>query len=129
MRGQLTFEFIITIVFILIIFVVGLAVFESRQNQNFSYFENWAGQNIANKIARNINSAALMDNNGVISDNVVFDLRKISISVSGNSLALYKENYFIDAPLSTSMVVFNITDLNGLIFFRKINGFVVVGYS
>ena len=127
-KGQLTFEFIITIVFILAIFVVGLAVFEARQNLNVSYSDKWFAQNTAHKLARNINNAALLDDNAQISDSIVFDLKGVLVAVKGNTLSFYKANFFIDAPLATSNVFFGVTDLNGVILFKKINGAVVVSY-
>ena len=129
MRGQVTFEFITTIVFILAIFIVGMAIFQSRLEMNSNFSQKWAVQNLAYKVARNIDNANLLDNNASITDIIYFDRQDFVPSVFGNALTFYKEDLFVDAPLSTSNVSFLVTDFNGPIIFKKINGMVVVGYS
>lgn len=129
LRGQVSFEFIIVIVFILLIFVGGLAIFSLRQEENISYSQKWALGNSANMIARNIESVWLLDGNAVISDVIVLDLKGISFSVSDSAVAFYNENFFVDSPFSVGGLSFLVSDFNGLIFFKKVNGDVVVDYS
>lgn len=128
-RGQVTFEFIITVVIILGIFVAGLAIFEDRQSMNFSFSQKWVVQNIAFRMARDIDNAYLLDDNAVITDVVYFSNPNVNFAINGNSLVFHGGSFFVDAPLSTSNVSFLVTDFNGNIFFRKTSGGVVVGYS
>jgi len=129
MRGQITFEFIISIVVVLLLFVSGLAIFESSQRTNYSSFDKWTAENIGYRISRNVNNAVLLDENSVIVENLQYSGGDVLISVADNFLIFSGSNLFLQIPMITNKVVFNVTDLNGLIYFKKINGFVVVDYS
>ncbi|MFA5931466.1 MAG: hypothetical protein WC821_04105 [archaeon] len=127
-KGQLSFEFIITVILILGIFIYGLSIFQARNDLNSSSIQKWSSNEMAWKIARNINNVYLLDDNSSIMDYIYWNETGASVSVNRVVQVYYGENYS-DAPLLTNIVDWRITDLNGAIYFKKINGRVVVDYS
>lgn len=127
-KGQVSFEFIITVILVLGIFVYGLYIFQVRNDLNSSSIQKWASDEMAWRIARNINNAYLLDDNATIMDYIYWDETSNSVSVNKTVQIYYGENYS-DAPLLTNLVDWRVTDLNGLIYFKKINGVVIVDYS
>lgn len=128
-RGQISFEFIMAIIIILLVFVAGLSIFTSRQDMNLAYSQKWGAQNAAYKLARNINNAALLDGNAVISDSVVFAVSGLSVVAAGNVLTLSGNGFSAGVPIDVNSAIINITDLNGTVVFRKSGGVVTVGYN
>jgi len=122
-------EFIITIMFVLGVFAFGVFLFENGTFTNQAAFQRWNAQSVADKIARNINSVYLADNNLVFYDYIYWDASTQSVFVSGKSVqTYYSDYYFYSSPINAE-VQWNITDVNGLIYFKKQNNVVVVSYE
>jgi uncharacterized protein (UPF0333 family) len=128
-KGQVSMEFIITIILIMGIFIFSLFLFENRFVINQSYSEQWDAMSIANRFSRNINNVYLMDENALVIDyffwndpgkRIVFEERTIFV--------FYNDNDFIDATI-TSIFDYDISDLNGAIFFRRNNNGVMISYE
>jgi hypothetical protein len=128
-RGQVSFEFIISVVLILAFFVFSLMIFEQRTGLNISYSETWFAQGMAYKLARNINNAYLLDDNSFLSEDLYWVDGGQSVSLGRKSIQVFFNNSFGEAPLSTSNVDWRISDVNGLIYFKKVGGRVIVDYS
>ncbi len=128
-RGQVTFEFLVTIIIVLVIFVVGMAIFQSRNDLNNNNFQKWDCEDISYRLARNINNAYFLDENSSIRDSLFWSGNSKGFSISNNSVNVYSGDVFFSASIVTSDVDFVAADLNGVIFFKKINGRVVVDYS
>ena len=128
-KGQISFEFIISIIFILMIFVYGVMVFEQKNSQNLVLNYKWNAQLTADRLARNINNVYLMDNNSIYGEYFYWVDSERSVSVSENAvLAWWDTGSFSDSPIQAK-VNWQITDVNGLIVFEKINNEVVVKYG
>ena len=127
--GQISIEFIITILIVLGIFIFGLYIFQNRTSLNYVSDEKWSSQNVAFEIARNINNAYLLDDNSVVTSTIVWKSDWKSVYLEKKSVVVSYQGTIADAPIATSNVEWRITDLNGLIYFHKINGRVVVDYS
>jgi hypothetical protein len=128
-RGQVTFEFIIAIVVVLLLFISGLVIYQSRQSVNLSSFTTWGLENLGNRLARNINTVSLLDENSVLTENLYYSFPNVSISGRENYLIFSGNNILVQIPLVTNKVSFLVSDFNGPIIFKKVNGVVVVGYS
>jgi uncharacterized protein (UPF0333 family) len=128
-KGQVTMEFMVTIILILGVFVFGVSIFQSRSDLNYSSALRWANTDTAFRIARNINSVNLLDDNALVKDYIYWNQKGASVSLSRNAVEVYTNNTYADAALSTGNIIWNVTDFNGLIYFRKINGAVIVGYD
>ncbi|MCX6803176.1 MAG: hypothetical protein NTY48_01245 [Candidatus Diapherotrites archaeon] len=129
-KGQITVEFIIVVVLIAIVFVFSVALYQDRQNENQISSEKWSAQLLANRIARNINSVYFSDGNAVLTDPIVIKGLDVNVIVAGGGVRVfYPLSMSMTTRIATRNVTYNVTDLNGFIFFRKIDGNVTVGYS
>ena len=128
-KGQVSMEFIITAMLILGIFFLGLFIFQSRSDMNLSTSQKLSATDVAFKIARNINNVFLLDENASIEDYVYWNSRGMSVELGEKSVQVYYHNTVSDALLSTKDIVWNVSDFNGLIYFKKIDGRVVVDYN
>lgn len=122
-------EFIVSIILILAIFLFGLMIFQSRNDLNYVSSDRWLAQETAYRVARNINNVYLLDNNSVIQDVIYWNSFEHNIALGRKSVQVYFNDNFADASLVNGNVDLRVTDFNGLIYFKKINGKVVVDYS
>ena len=128
-RGQITFEFIIAIVFILMLFVYGMMLFESKTSQNIVYNYQWNAQLTADRLAKNINNVYLMDNNSIYRESFYWQDSDRNVTVSKHSILVWwNSGSFSDSPVIAKFD-WQITDVNGLLIFEKINDKVVVKYG
>ena len=112
-------EFIVTIVFVMIIFMFGAYLFQDRTNFNSAKIVSWNAHQAADQIARGVNTVGLMDNNSLISDYIYWTDPDQSISFSNVSVqANYSHNAY-----ASSKIFFDVNnavmDYNGLIIFEK----------
>lgn len=128
-RGQISFEFLISIVFILIIFVYCLSIFDSRSVLTNISTEKWSSQETADRLARNINNVFLMNDGAVVSDNIYWDNPGQSVALGKTSIQVMYNNTFADAPVVAGVIDLRVSDFNGEIFFKKVDGNVVIDYS
>jgi uncharacterized protein (UPF0333 family) len=125
-KAQVSIEFIITIVFILLIFSFGLALFQNRTNLNSNSFINWEARLVADKIARNINYVGLLDNNSEVSDYIFWSENDKNVIINERTVQVeYYNGRFTDSPFFYD-VNNTLSEFDGLITYRKINNQVVI---
>lgn len=127
-NAQVSMEFIITILFVLAIFIFGLAIFQERLllNQNFS--TSWQAEGISQRFARNINNSNLLDENSIISDYFFWNEENKYVEFGENVVRVHHFRGFSSAPFFADVNVL-ISDINGLIYFKKENEMVVISYE
>lgn len=111
------------------VFLFGVFIFQQRTDLNLLSFQKWEAQEKAYRLARNINNAFLMDDNSSITDTIFWNGGNRSVSLGSRSVQFWTGEVFTDASLVSTNIKWNITDLNGTIYFRKIDGNVVVSYN
>ncbi len=127
--GQVSMEFIITIIFISSIFVFSLFLFQNRTMINQNYSDQWNAREIANRLARNINNVYLMDENAIVTEHFFWHDDLKSFELGSNVVrAYYNNDFFVDAPI-LAIVESNISDLNGEIVFKKQESKVIISYD
>jgi hypothetical protein len=126
--GQISIEFLISIVFVLAILLFGVFIFQNRTVVNQNLSQKWDADNIAHIVARNINNVYLMDNNTTLSEYIFFKGLDKNIEFGTRVIRIYNGVNYSDAPL---LADFNslITDLNGWIDFKKIDNKVIIDYG
>jgi uncharacterized protein (UPF0333 family) len=125
-KGQISIEFIISTLFVLLIFGVGLVMFQQRTEMNFVFFNSWEAKQNADILARNINNVYLMDNNSQLQDYVYWFEKDRSVEASSHNIRVfYDVNYFVDSPVLAD-INWAVTSVNGLILFTKQNDKVVI---
>ena len=128
-KGQITFEFLIAIIFIIFIFVYGVMLFEDKNSQNVVFNYKWNAQLTADRLARNINNVYLMDNNSTYQEYFYWKDSGRTVSVSEHAvLAWWDEGSYSDSPI-VAKLDWQVSDVNGLLIFEKINNGVVVKYG
>lgn len=127
-RGQVSMEFIITIIMVLMIFLFGVFLFQNRTDFNYQVSQSWEAKDMANKIARNINNVYLMDNNSVLVDYVFWNDSDRMVEIGDRTIRVYYGSNFSDAPFFAELE-WKVTDVNGYILFKKINNKLVVDYE
>jgi uncharacterized protein (UPF0333 family) len=127
-KGQISLEFIIAIIFVLAILLFGVFIFQNRTLVNQNLAQTWEADNVAHRVARNINNVYLMDNNTTLSEYIYFSGLDKSIEFGEHVIRIYNGQNYSDAPL---LADFNalITDLNGWIEFKKIGNQVIIDYG
>lgn len=125
-KGQVSIEFIITVLFIFFIFIFGLVIFQERVVINENSFLSWEAKQNADRIARNVNSVSLMENNSQIEDYIFWVNNDFNIFFSTRTVqVVYSNGRFSDA-----VIFFDVNDqttiFEGLIIFEKINDEVVI---
>lgn len=127
--GQISMEFIITILFIIGIFVFSLFLFQNRTFLNYNYSYQWDSREIATRFARNVNNVYLMDDGARVVDHFFWSGVDRNFDFGENTIRVYysKDNY-IDAPI-LALFESNISDLNGEILFKKIGSKVLIDYD
>ncbi len=128
-KGQVSMEFMVAVLIIMLFFIYGIVLFNDKTTFNVIASNKWLAQETAFKVSRGINNAYLLDENSFITDNIVWDLNAQSLAFGVRTVQVTFRRSYADATLSTNNVISYITDWNGPIFFRKINGVVVIDYS
>lgn len=128
--GQISMEFLISILFVLFIFLFGMMLFQNRLALNNQSFDNWKASQVSDRFARIINNVYLMDNNSYYFDYIYFNDFGQSVELMGRSVIARHSliGSYSSSPIVVP-VVWNIIDVNGAIYFHKLNGGVVVGYE
>ena len=128
-KGQVTMEFLVSIMLVLAIFVFGLFIAGERNDLNFSSSQRWIAKETAYQIARDIDNAYLLDDNSSISDVIYWSSLGKSISLGTHSVQVTYNTVSAEASVSTSDIDWRVTELNGTVYFKKLGGRVVVSYS
>ena len=122
-------EFIVSILAVLLIFIFCVGIFADRSNINLQSSQKWSAQNTVSVFSRNINNISLMDNNSTFCDYIYWNKTNQSIVVNPNTIQVFMGDTYADSPLITNNIIWNVTDINGLICFSKRNDFVYVEYG
>jgi uncharacterized protein (UPF0333 family) len=128
-RGQITFEFIIAILVISMLFVYGVMIFQNKNTQNVVNSQKWNAQLTADRLAKNINNVYLMDNNSTYSDYFFWFEEDKAVTVSEYGVLVWWDEGSHSDSSMVAKVNWQITDVNGLIIFEKTNDEVVVRYA
>lgn len=121
-------EFMVSILAILLIFVFCIGILAQRSDFNNDSFQKWSGQSVVSAFARNINNVSLMDNNSTVCDYIYWNEPNQTLNLNGRTVSVFMDDTYADSSLTSSNVIWNITDINGLICFSKKNNFVMVEY-
>ncbi len=123
--GQVSMEFIVSVIMILMVFLFGLMIFQERSDFNTTQSISWQAEIVANKIARNINTIYLSDENTVLLDYIYWNSSNRRVVSFDRTVSVFHEFGFIDVPI-LAKTNFEVTDFNGAIIFEKNNGVVIV---
>lgn len=125
-KGQVSIEFIITIIFILFVFSFSLAFFQNRTTLNENSFDSWQAQLLADTVSRTINTIGESDNNSEIRKYIFWNESDQSILFTDRTIQVnYSLGRFSSAPFFHD-VNNRTSEFNGLIIFKKENGIVVI---
>lgn len=127
-KGQVSMEFIISVLAVLLVFVFCFGIFAERSSMNNYSVEKWSGENVVASFARNINNVYLLDNNSSVCEYIYWNEPNQHLELGGRTVAASMDDSYSDASLVTNNIIWGITDVNGLICFSKRNDFVYVGY-
>jgi uncharacterized protein (UPF0333 family) len=127
-KGQVSMEFMVSVLAVLLVFIFCMGIFAERSNMNISSNQKWSSENIVSTFSRNVNNVSLMDNNSTICDYIYWNKPNQTIYLSENTLQVFFNDVYADSPFTTKNIIWNITDINGLICFSKRNNFVYVEY-
>ncbi|HNV01124.1 MAG TPA: hypothetical protein PKK60_01710 [archaeon] len=125
--GQVSMEFIVSVIMILIIFLFGLIIFQDRSDYNSLKFINWESELIANRIARNINNVYLSDENIFILDYIYWDNKNYKVLVFDSTVSVFHDFGYADVPIFAN-VDLRVEDFNGPVIFEKKDNLVIVRY-
>jgi uncharacterized protein (UPF0333 family) len=128
-NGQVSIEFIITIVFIISILIFSIFLFQNRFFLNQVYSQQWEASNMATRFSRNVNVVALLDENAIFSDYFFWNDNEKYFEIDDNIIIFYYSGgFFVDSRVLT-FVDSRISDLNGQIFFKKTIDGVLITYE
>jgi uncharacterized protein (UPF0333 family) len=127
-KGQVSMEFMVSVLAVLLVFIFCMGIFAERSNMNFSSNQKWSSENTVSIFSRNVNNVSLMDNNSTICDYVYWNKPNQTIHLNANIIQVFFNDTYADSSFTTKNVVWNITDINGLICFSKRNNIVYVEY-
>jgi len=103
-KGQITIEFLITFAIVIMIFLIGIFIFEQRNLMNSISEEQWEGQETADNLARVINIVYLSDDNFAYTEFLRWD--RGDIEVENSVIRVFgKKGYFYDAYVIPESVV------------------------
>ncbi len=125
-KGQVTMEFIVTIIMILIVFIFGVAIFQDRMDMNYTYTTTWIAKDVAYRVARDISNVDLFDGNASITDSIVWNGGGRRIAVEGNTVVVYEGQFEVSVPFVAGEVEFLAVEPRGTVIFSKEGGKVVV---
>jgi uncharacterized protein (UPF0333 family) len=128
-KGQVSMEFIITILFVLGIFMLGLFLFQNRMLINQDSFQAWEAKDIADRTSRNINNVYLMDNNSEYYDYLYWNKTNQSVEIGERAVRVYYSSGRFSSSAIIADVSWLVSDINGQIYFKKENNQVVVSYD
>jgi hypothetical protein len=129
MKGQISIEFIVSIIIVSFIFLFVLFLFFNRAELNLNQSQSFQAQSIANKISSNITFLYLNDGNLKIVDYIDWSLNNKKIYFSNNFVEVeYDYNKFSDA-FFFGKIENQVSDFNGTVIFEKINDVILVRYD
>ena len=128
-KGQVSMEFMVSILAVLLVFIFCMGIFADRSNLNLESTQKWSSQNVVSVFSRNINNVSLLDNNSTICDYIYWNKPNQSINLNQNTIQSFFNRAYADSSLTFKNIIWNITDVNGLICFSKRNDFVIVEYN
>ncbi len=128
-KAQVSMEFMISIIIVLAVFVVGMGIMQDRFNYNVSSSNKSNAELTAYRFARSINSVYLLDDGACLSDTIFWEGYGKSISFGERSVDVYFSGGFFGANVVTKNVSWNISDINGVIYFHKTNGYIDINYD
>ena len=121
-KGQVSFEFILTVIMVLLVLGFGLYIFEDRSILNSTSLQQWDAKETAYRIARNVNNSYFLDGNATFSDYIYWFEDNKRVEFGKNVvMVLWDNNSFADAFISAPSVDVRVTDFNGEIIFEKID--------
>lgn len=123
--GQISMEFIITIIMVLIVFLFGLMLFQDRVEFNNNKSLNWQSEVVANQLSRNINNVYLSDQNVVLLDYIYWRGLNRKVVLFEKTISVFHEFGFIDVPILAD-VELRVVDFNGPIIFEKSSSKIIV---
>ena len=127
-KGQISMEFMVSILAVLLVFIFCMGIFADRSNLNLESTQKWSSQNVVSVFSRNINNVSLLDNNSTICDYIYWNKPNQSINLNQNTIQSFFNRAYADSSLTFKNIIWNITDVNGLICFSKRNNIVYVEY-
>jgi uncharacterized protein (UPF0333 family) len=127
--GQVSMEFIITILFVLGVFLLGLFLFQNRMLVNQNNFQAWEAKDMADRISRNINNVYLMDNTSEYYDYLYWDEGNKTVEAGERAIRVYYSSGRFSSSAIIADVNWLVSDINGQIYFKKENNVVVVSYE
>ncbi|MFA6320128.1 MAG: hypothetical protein WCX66_04345 [archaeon] len=128
-KGQVSMEFMVSVLAVLLVFVFCMSIFIERTELNISSRNELSAKNFVYSLSRTINVVSLMDNNSRVCNYFYWNEPTQSISFGVNSIQVFNGESYADSTLITKNFVWSISDVNGLICFSKRNDFVFVEYG
>jgi len=128
-KGQVSMEFMISVLAVLLVFVFCMGIFAQRSDMNIQSFQKLSSQEVVFAFSRNINNVSLLDNNSKVCDYIYWNEPDQNILLGERTVQVFFGGAYADSSLITKNITWNITDINGLICFSKRNNFVVVEYN
>jgi hypothetical protein len=125
-KGQVTMEFIVTIIMILLVFIFGVTIFQDRMDMNYTYTTTWVAKDVAYRVARDISNVDLFDSNAVIIDSIIWSGGAKRIAIEGNTVVVYEGPFQVGVPFVAKEVELLVSEPKGTVIFSKENGKVVV---
>ncbi len=129
-KGQVTPDYIVTIVALGFIAVIALSAYSNHESQALRTMEKLYVKGIADTLARGIDSVAIMGDGAsktLVLEKSVRSGRDYNITLKGNAVLVRTPNYDYVSRYSTSSINgTNMTLLPGELLIRKINGTIYV---
>jgi len=120
-KGQITIEFLITFAIVIMIFLIGIFIFEQRNLMNSISEEQWEGQETADNLARVINIVYLSDDNFAYTEFLRWD--RGDIEVENSVIRVFgKKGYFYDAYVIPESVAWEVTVQDDYVTCSKVSG-------
>jgi len=120
-KGQITIEFVVTFLMILLIFIIGIFIFEQRNAINSVSEEQWLGQETADNLARVINIVYLSDDNFAYTEYLQWE--EGDIEVEHSVIRVFgRKGAFYDAYVIPESVDWRVDSQDAYVRCSKING-------
>ena len=128
-KGQISMEFMVSVLAILLICVFCMSIFIDRTELNISSRNELSAKNFVYSLSRTINVVSLLDNNSRLCEYFYWNEPGQTIQFNEHSVQVFNENSYADATILSKNVVVSVSDFNGLICFSKRDGFVYLEYD
>lgn len=128
-KGQVSMEFIVSVLAVLLVFIFCFGIFEERSNINNTSINSWSAESVVFAFSKNINNVSLMDNNSSLCDYIYWDEPNQSLHFGGGAVSAVSDDVYVGSPVVANNVVWSVADINGRICFSKRNGLVYVEYE